>query len=159
MSIFIKKDDRVSVSIDGGTNVVWIKRKMDVGTQNRVQDALIHITGIKGDRLSSADLMIGRQNTILLQENIVAWEGPLFRDEYDKAIPCNAQMIESMDPDDPLVDAVLAEINERNRKATPAEEDGTPADPLASTTALSANGKNGSGHSGEQPKKAAPLPT
>jgi hypothetical protein len=113
---------------------------MDVGTKNRVQDALIHVTGIKGDRLSSADLMLGRQNTILLQENIVAWEGPLFRDEYDKPVPCNAQMIESMDPDDPLVDAVLAEINERNK-----------AKEGASPNSSNGHGKNGSMPSTEPP--------
>jgi hypothetical protein len=145
MSIFIKKDDRVSVSVDGGTNVVWVRRKMDLGTQNRLQDALMSVDGVNmGTRtFQRMDVNMGRYNTLLLQMNIIDWEGPDFRDENERTVPCTPQAIESLDPDAPLVDAVLSRINELNRKAVVVEA-GKPVDPLSSTTASSGNGKNGS---------------
>jgi hypothetical protein len=143
MSIFIKKDDRVSVSVDGGTNVVWVRRKMDLGTQNRLQDALMSVDGVNmGTRtFQRMDVNMGRYNTLLLQMNIIDWEGPDFRDESERTVPCTPQAIESLDPDAPLVDAVLSRINELNRKAVVVEA-GKPVDPLLSTTALSGNGKS-----------------
>lgn len=142
MSIFIKKDDRVSVSIDGGVNVIWIKRKMDVGTSNRVQDALFSVMGLdeKGG-YQSVSINSGRKLTLLLQNNIVAWEGPLFRDEdTGNPVPCTSQAIETLDPHDPLVEAVLEEVGLRNAKPEVVEAGKTVA-PLSSTTASSKNGK------------------
>lgn len=143
MSIFIRKDELVPVSVEGDeANVIWIHRKMDVGTSNRVKDALLGMKDIDVGRgtLSGMSLNLNQQNTILLQANIVRWEGPKFRDDDGKPIPCTPEWIEMMDEDDPLVDAVLAKINQLNKKAKEAQAQ----DPLSLTTVSSANGKSGS---------------
>lgn len=145
MSIFLRRDDLVAVSIpDDEQNVVWIRRKMDLGTRNRVQDALMSFEGVdQAGRFHSMNVNLGQQNTILLQHNIVRWEGPKFRDEVGMPVPCTPAMIETLDPDDALVDAVLERINALNAKPVVVEA-GKPVTPLSSTTASSANGKSAS---------------
>jgi hypothetical protein len=156
MSIFLNKDDLVAVSTpDDPTNVVWVRRKMNLGTRNRVQDALMSVEEVDGQLgHRSMNINLGKQNTILLQFNIVKWEGPKFRDETNQPVPCTPQMIEMLDPDDPLVDAVLERINALNAKQV-VVEDGKPVDPLSSTPASSKPGKGGLTLLEEPTKQAA----
>jgi|SRR5262252_4222500 len=154
MAFFISGNDRVSVSIDGGINVVWVKRKMDVATRNRVQDALLAINGIRADgkvEHVSLALTLNQQNTILLQNNILAWEGPLFRDETTgQTVPCTAESIETIDPDSPLLDAILARINELNKVP---ETKGADGSPLSAGAVLSVVGRNGSSQKRSTPSR------
>lgn len=116
MSIFVSKEKH-PVSIDG-TNVIYIRSKMSVGVRNKVQDSLLMVGELNGTHASDVSVRIGEQNTVLLVNNILSWEGPLFRDDVTGApVPCIPQNILELDPDDPLVDKVLEEINRLNSKA------------------------------------------
>ena len=142
MSIFLNRDDLVAVSLpDDEQNVVWIRRKMDLGTRNRVQDALMSVdnSGTEGPR-GMMSINLGKSNTVLLQYNIVRWEGPKFRDDNGQPIPCTPYMIENLDPDDELVDAVLERINALNAKRVTVDEKGKPISPKSDTPASSKNG-------------------
>lgn len=113
MSIFVSKE-RIPVTLDG-VNVIYIKAKMDVTTRNKVQDALFQVHSDDGSTVQDFNVLTGRQNTVLLTHNIVAWEGPIFCDDLSgKLLPCIPQNIGAMDPDHPLLDAVLQEIERRN---------------------------------------------
>jgi hypothetical protein len=109
MAKFIKTD-RVAVEDDNGGRV-WIRRKMDLGAVSTVQGA----TG--GDQLVS-----------LYVANILAWEGPDFRDERGKPLPCTPETIRTIDPNDPFWERVAERIAELN----PREDASVP---LADTTA------------------------
>jgi hypothetical protein len=151
MSFFISPNDRVSVTVDGGENVVWVRRKMDVATKARVQDALMAINGIRSDGAVdhvTMALTLNQQNTILLQNNILSWEGPMFRDEAGHAVPCTPEAIETIDPDHPLLEAILARLSELNK--APTQSNGAAGSPLA-VAALSGDGKSGS-----SPKRSTP---
>lgn len=116
--LFIWNDDLVAVSLDDDpANIIWIRRKMNLGTTNKIQDALISLRGLddKGS-YEGVDLNIGMQQTLLLEFNIVKWEGPRFKDRNDRWISCTPQYIRMLDPDDPLVEKVLEEIGQRNKK-------------------------------------------
>jgi hypothetical protein len=142
MGFFISPNDRVSVTVDGGENVVWVRRKMDVATKARVQDALMAINGIRSDGAVdhvTMALTLNQQNTILLQNNILSWEGPMFRDEAGHSVPCTPEAIETIDPDHPLLEAILTRLNELNK--APAQSNGKSPLPVA---ALSGDGKSGS---------------
>lgn len=116
--MFIRRDARAAVSDEKG-NVMYIKEKMDVKTKGRVTDSLAAISdldlgGKGGGGKAEISLNLGSQNCVLLVNNIVAWEGPDFLDDGGVKIPCTRENIERLDPDDPLVELVLGEINQRN---------------------------------------------
>lgn len=146
VSIFLNRDDLVAVSLpDEPENVVWVRRKMDLGTRNRVQDALMTLDNMNSDGTGGVmSLNLGKSNTVLMQNNIVRWEGPKFRDDNGMPIPCTPYMIENIDPDDPLVDAVLARINELNKKQEVRGEDGKVLSPNSHTGGASENGATAS---------------
>lgn len=100
--------DRVAVSDEAG-NTVYVRRKMDMGTQLRAQEAFANGEGL----------------IALYKFNILAWEGPDF-----KGIRCTPENIEKLDPDDPFWVKVGDKIADLNPKLL---GDQTP-DPLASTT-------------------------
>lgn len=102
-------DNRVPVTDERG-NTVYIRAKMDFGTRNKVIGAVarVHPNGEGAE----TEMDLGAYNTALLTQNILAWEGPDFN-----GVPCTAANIARLDPDEPLVDQVLAEINTRNTKA------------------------------------------
>ena len=148
MSIFVNRDAVEAVSLpDDPSNVVWIRRKMDLGMRNRVQDALMTLDSMGEDgKRGTMSLNLGKSNTVLLQFNIVGWEGPKFRDDVtDQPVPCTPNMIEQLDPDDPLVDAVLARINALNaKKVQSVGEDGKPESPKPRAAGASKNGATAS---------------
>ena len=130
-------DEKVRVSIDG-QDAIYILPKMNVGVKNKTLSAIAKISantmalvaGGGGDTESvgqEINMDMGAYNTALLINNIVSWEGPSFTD-----VKCTRENILKLDPDNPLVDKVLAEINERNTKK------GTP-DPEVSATAGSSD--------------------
>lgn len=112
--MFIDPKERVTVTDERG-NTVWIKAKMDVATKHKVEDAVAAIGDDMGTE--AVQIHIGSYNTALLIHNIVAWEGPDFMDEREKPVPCTPANIRRLDPDEPLVDMVLREINRRNARS------------------------------------------
>lgn len=107
------KTDRIAVSDDAG-NTVWIRRRMNMGNILRLRSTV----QTSGNHL--LDLYI---------ENILAWEGPDFKDERGKPIPCTPEYMAMMDSDDPFWTKVgdkIAELNPIQR-----EDD---VNPLATTT-------------------------
>lgn len=115
MSRFIQTD-RLAVRVEGSEDVIYIRRKMDFGTQARVHGSTM--------RLGGTEVAAG---LALVMHNTIAWEGPGFRDERGKALPCTPEQIEQFDPTDPLLRAAAQKIVELN---TPED---TP-DPLPFTT-------------------------
>jgi hypothetical protein len=115
----------VSVPDDPG-NVIYIRPKMDFGTKQRVQAALLRVTAQDAAEATTTPLDVAAGNIALLVYNIVRWEGPAFA-----GVPCTPANIERLDSDEPLVDAVLAELNRRNQS----REDRDPKLPPASATA------------------------
>lgn len=115
MSIFVSKE-KVPVTLDG-INVIYIRSKMSVGVANKVNDALIKVGTFNGNQAEDVSVLVGEQQSVLLVNNILSWEGPQFRDEVTNLpIPCIPENILNMDPDEPLVDKTLAEIGRVNKK-------------------------------------------
>lgn len=132
--MFVPKE-KIAVTVDGGTNTIYIRGKMDFGTRQRVQSAIMHVTsGMDRAALRNAPLSLGEANIALLVHNILDWSGPEFA-----GVPCDAAHIEQLDPDEPLVDAVLAEINRRNPGKPDAADDpeGAEKNALPAPNALS----------------------
>jgi len=108
-------DPNAKVAITEGENTIYIKAKMDLATRAAVQDE------IAARGMGSTDEVevrgIGSYRLALLAHNIVGWEGPAF-----EGVRCNRANILRLEPDDPLVEKVAAEIGERNApKETPAD--------------------------------------
>ena len=101
--------ERVPVTVEGDPNTIYIKPRMDYGTRQRVMGAGTHLkqSAVGGD--PEPDFDLGAYNVALLTENIVGWAGP----QLD-TMECTPANILSIDSDDPLLDAVLKEINDRN---------------------------------------------
>ena len=103
--MFVDPNEKVAVT--RGDNTIFIRAKMDLACRARVQDELaarglesineLEMRGIGGYRLA------------LMVHNIVGWEGPAFA-----GVACTRGNIMRLDPDDDLVEAVAAEIGERN---------------------------------------------
>lgn len=114
-------------------NVIYIKPRMDLGTNAAVRSAMMKTTmqvstgGGSVPKSASVGFDLAAYNLAILTNNIVRWKGP----DFDH-MPCNADSILSMDPDDPLLDKVLQEINERNKPRA------------KSPNSYSANGNSGS---------------
>lgn len=139
MSFFVSRDE-VPVTLDDESvpfeerNIIFIKPKMDFGTKQIVQDAVRKMT-TTGDGQMLTEIEIGAGNTALLHHNVVRWQGPGFQ-----AMPCTPENIDRLDPDLPLLERVLEEINARN---APKEKD----DPNSQTKSTSES-KSGSHKSG-----------
>ena len=96
-------------------NVIWIKPKMDFGTKQRVQNAMLQVTPKQAADVDNVPMDLAAYQIQLLVGNVVRWAGPAFTD-----VPCDAAHILQLDPDEPLVGAVLEEIATRNKaKAAP----------------------------------------
>lgn len=113
MSAFV---DTTRLAVTEGDNTIYIKPRMDFGTKSRVQDALARISSGSSTAGDTTILVtIGAQNLALMVHNIVAWDGPAFTDQQTgKLAACTPANIERLDPDLPLVEAVLARISEVN---------------------------------------------
>ena len=113
-------NERVPVSVDG-ENTIFIRAKMSYGVKQKVQTAILHVTrGMDSESLENIPLDIGAANIALLVHNILDWAGPAFAD-----VECTPANIERLDPDESLVDAVLAEINRRNTQPSAEKNAGT----------------------------------
>ena len=140
MSAFISSEP-VPVHLEGDTeNIIYIKPKLDYATLTKVRSAVVGAKGAGANMEIGFDLAAA--NLALLVNNIVRWSGPDFG-----AMPCNAENIGRIDPNYPLLEKVLEEINERNPQDT------------KSPNSSSASGKNGSMPTTAQTKRAAASQT
>lgn len=96
--------EKVAVTLDG--NTIYIRNKMDYGTRSRVLNAAASLDGDK------SKVSIGAYQLALLQENITGWDGPDFA-----GVPYSREAVEQLDPNEPLVEKVLEQINIRNTRA------------------------------------------
>jgi hypothetical protein len=113
--MFIDPNDLVEVSDEKG-NSIWIKARMDAGTQAAVLDEA-SIRGARGDKPDPEDTQIGRIGSYklaLLICNIMRWEGPDFTDQKHRPIPCNRFNIRRLDLNQPLIQQVRERIGELN---------------------------------------------
>lgn len=115
MSMFVSQEG-IPVCVDGDDvppeqrNIIYIKAKMDVGTQNRMLSAILKVREETGDEDgTNMSYDLGAYYIALLRHNIVKWEGPAFQ-----GVPCTPENIERLDPDEPLVERVLERLNESN---------------------------------------------
>lgn len=115
--MIIDPNERVPVSDEQG-NVIYIRPKMDLATRTAALDELLEVDGRDPQNPALRTVRVGMYNLILLRHNILAWEGPAFRYSDGRAIPCTPETIGQLDPDEPLVQRVLAEIDRRNRRPT-----------------------------------------
>lgn len=110
MPMFVTRE-RVPVTV--GENTIYILPKMDLGTRNRLMNEIAKVEKGSGDTV----YQLGTYMMMLAEANIVAWEGPAFGDT-----PCTPANIRRLDPTEPLVDAVLEEIGQRNPQERKAEK-------------------------------------
>jgi hypothetical protein len=141
--------DPAQVVSDREPNIIWIKARMDVATSGKVSSELVKLGE---DR--SIESHLGANQTALLLYNIVRWEGPDFvkqnadgqpiRDGRGNTIPipCTAELIRTLDPNEPHVALVLEEIAQRNRKRE-SPNPRSPVDTAGSTNSTAAD-SNGS---------------
>ena len=128
MSIFLSESERVRVALpDDPENAIYIRPRMNIGQKNRVQGASLTM-GADG----KTALNVGAGQNALMEVNFVAWEGPKFALPNGKPAPCTPQYQQQLDPNDPLVQLALKEINDRNKEAP--SPDPNAAEPNGSTT-------------------------
>jgi hypothetical protein len=84
-------------------NVIWIAARMGYARKAAVQDALVRLT------VGGGGLAFGAHQLALLRHNILAWEGPAFA-----GVACTGEMVDRLDPDEPLPAFALEEIARRN---------------------------------------------
>lgn len=101
-------EEKVAVTVADDPNTIYIKPRMDFGTRNRVHGTATHVTTKKGEE-ATAEFDIGAYQIALLIHNIVGWSGP----DFD-SVACTHANIEKLEPDDPLLEEALKQINARN---------------------------------------------
>lgn len=99
-----------TIPISEGPNTIHVRARMDFGVYSAFMDDLLSISGPK---LNLAQ-HIGALNVALMTHNISSWEGPGFLGPDGKPMPVTPESIRHLDPDDPLVLRVLAEVQDRN---------------------------------------------
>lgn len=98
-------------------DVIWIRARMSVAVQQAVQSEATSVsTSRVNGRTGTPDVEIdvGVYQIALLRQNILAWQGPSF-----VGVPCTADAIGDLDPQEPLVERVLQEISDRNTRRSP----------------------------------------
>ena len=98
-------------------DVIWIRARMSVAVQQAVQSEATSVsTSRVNGRTGTPDVEIdvGVYQIALLRQNILSWQGPSF-----VGVPCTADAIGDLDPQEPLVERVLQEISSRNSRRSP----------------------------------------
>src|SRR5687768_2881243 len=80
---FFVEDEPVPVYLeDDPANIIYIRPRMGYGAKERVQGAIVHLQQSGGDDTDlERSFDISTYNIVLLQENIIRWQGPLFTDK------------------------------------------------------------------------------
>jgi hypothetical protein len=153
MSFFVDSQPVAIYLDEDPESIIFIRPKMGYGAKKRVESALVHLeqgTGGRGNVETTFDL--GAYNLTLLRENIVRWEGPLFVDGQGRKLPYKPELLERIDPDHPLLDKVLGEIQRRNMSREEAEAAQTDDEGVIEGEAVPVEG-------GEGEEKARPNPS
>jgi hypothetical protein len=135
--MFIKPGDTIEVKDDEG-NVMVLRARMDFATRSKVQDELVRMNAeaANGKRgrggMVSMSVGLGTQQLLLLKANLKAWRGP----DFD-GVPCTPEMIDTLDPYEPLVEKALEEIGQRNAPRTALKPVVESADPNPNASAFS----------------------
>lgn len=132
---------------DDQGNVIYFRRKMDLGTEADVQSAAMIIT-YDGEGSPHLAMDAGKRTKAMMQLNILGWEGPDFCDAQGRTIPCTPETILLLDTDQPLIKRVQARIEAAN--TAPQEFDQHPDPKAVSAT------PSGSVSSGDS---VLPIPT
>lgn len=142
MSRFAPKDE-VAVWLPEDENVpfeqrdvVWIKSRMDYGTERKVMSALSKIKMAQGDEAPHGEVDLASQNFVLLQHNIIRWQGPGF--DGRKFSP---EALAELNSDDALMERALEEINKRNLPKQKEGEGASPNLPSDGETSLTESSK------------------
>jgi hypothetical protein len=147
MSFFVEGKPVPVYLEDDPQNIIYIKPKMGYGSKKRVESALVYVSDVE----SHYDL--GKYNMVLLRENIISWEGPLFVDEQRRPLKYKPDLLENVEPDHPLLDKVLEEINTRNKRKEEPVGEGDEGDVIEGEASEVVDGE---GEEGESPR---PNPT
>jgi len=127
-SAFLSQD-LVRVALpDDPDNAIYILPRMNIGQKNQVQGASVGM-----DAKGKTTLDIGAGQNALMAVNFRKWEGPLFTMDNGKLAPCTPDYQQRLDPDLPLVQLALKEVNDRNREVP--SPDPNEAAPNTSSTA------------------------
>jgi hypothetical protein len=118
--MFVSKD-LVAVTVDG-ENVIDLLPKMSYAVKQRVIGAA---TKMKMGHAEDTEINIGEWQIALLVMNVRSWRGNAFA-----GVECTPANIERLDPDEPLVTAVLDKIAELN----PVKESPVPNSPGGNTS-------------------------
>lgn len=109
MGNFVSKEP-IKVEVEGQPDEwVMIKPKMSVGDRGTLSDRIMTVNASKGE--TDVDVKAGQYLLAMLEVNIVDWH---LLDDAGQPVPFKKDMIAGLDPDAPLIDAVLGEIAERN---------------------------------------------
>ena len=98
-------------------DVIWIRSRMSIAVQQAVQS---EATSVSTSRVNGktgtpdVEIDVGVYQIALLRQNILAWQGPSF-----VGVPCTAENVGDLDPQEPLVERVLQEISDRNTRRSP----------------------------------------
>ena len=114
MGAFVRGNVRVTVDEKPG-EWVEIKAKLDVGGRGQLLDAIMRIEPGAGGAETGIEFRAGQYQGALLGAAVVGWR---LLDDGGQEVPFKPELVGQLDPDDPLVDAVYAEIVRRNPTLT-----------------------------------------
>ena len=103
-SMFVSEE---TVAVSDGENTIYRRAKMGRGVEARVS----------ADFMSLGGASQRAYNLVLLYHNIVSWHGPAFT-VNGNPVPCTRKYIDLLDPEEPLIAAVLEEIAADNLPKT-----------------------------------------
>lgn len=107
--------DTSKVAVTDGDNTIWVKRRMDFGTQSAVEDTMTRIA-MKDGQVGEVHFTLGAQKLALAIHNIVGWKGPAFSDEATgQLMPCTPENIRRLDPAFPLLLQAQDRITQLNQ--------------------------------------------
>ena len=98
-----------NIPVEHEGNTVWVLPKIGQGVNARIQANI----RLKMFGLNPTDDVY---HNAFLRNCIVKWDGPAFKGENGKTVPCTPENIDEIPIDDPLMVKAIEKINELNRK-------------------------------------------
>ena len=115
-SAFVNPDAQVGIEDEEG-NTIYIRAKMGLYIQSRVEDEKMKVQLTVGDEADDAGMFtisLSQENRILAENNILGWSGPMFEYEDGGTVPCNRNSIRQLDPNLPLLLEAIENVRELN---------------------------------------------
>lgn len=149
MPMFITDADRVWITTEGeieereltaSTDAIAIYPAMPYAVQQRVIGTAVKATQRSGSqrtprgrRDGGMDMTydVAAYSLALLECNVLDWRGPSFTLPDGGKRPCTPEQIRALNPAEPLVAKVLAEIGARNQSADEEGDDPNAPEPAA----------------------------